>query len=248
MEPQREHETSYAQIYLDPELNHSSGYFLDGETSLAAAQQAKVDAILSGSRLSPGMRVLDAGCGWGATARAAARQYGVHVTGITLSGEQYDYACAREKDDPSEPGIEYRIQSWETFTEPVDRIICVNAFENFDDKEGFLHRSRELLPPGGVTKILTVTADRPMFRVMSKGEIERIGRSAGYTVQTSDSLTVHYARTLDHFAANLIQRREAAEAVVGADRLTGTIAYYRRCAQFLRSGLNNMYEFTLVAC
>ena len=37
------------------------------------------------SRLEPGMRLLDIGCGWGGLARFAAERYGVSVVGITVS-------------------------------------------------------------------------------------------------------------------------------------------------------------------
>ncbi|MFI5754005.1 class I SAM-dependent methyltransferase [Streptomyces sp. NPDC051569] len=232
---------------MDAELNHSSGYFLDGETSLDRAQRAKVDAILARCDLRPSMRVLDAGSGWGATARVAADRYGADVTGITLSGEQHRYACERQEASPTDPPIDFRIQRWEDFSEPVDRIICINAFENFENKRDFFSHCRSILPDGGIMVILTVTADRPMFRVISKEEIIERGRDAGFDVQVSDSLASHYIRTLECFVDNLEKRRKEAEAEVGKDRLDKMVAYYVKSAGFLRSGLNDMFEFTFVA-
>ena len=42
--------------------------------------------------LKPGMRVLDIGCGWGGLATAISKcSDNLHVTGITLSENQYAY-------------------------------------------------------------------------------------------------------------------------------------------------------------
>ncbi len=43
----------------------------------------------------PGDRVLEIGCGWGSFAIHAARNYGAHVTAVTISPAQYD--CATER-------------------------------------------------------------------------------------------------------------------------------------------------------
>jgi cyclopropane-fatty-acyl-phospholipid synthase len=243
-----EHETAYAEVYLDPELNHSSAYFLPGETSLARAQRAKIDAILTRCDVRPGMRLLDVGCGWGAAARVAAAGYGAEVVGLTISAEQYRYAVSRQRQAPGPgPVIDYRLHGWEHFGEPVDRIISINSFENFANKRDFLPHCRKLLTAGGMMTVLAVTADRPMFRVVSKREIIAGGEDAGFGVRVSGSLAPHYVRTLEHFVGNLRGRREQAEAVVGSARVDRHISYYSRCADFLRSGLNDMFEFTFLA-
>ena len=239
--------TAYVRYYMDAELNHSSGYFDDDDVSLDDAQQAKIRAILDGCHLRPGMKLLDVGCGWGAAARVAASEYGVNVTGITLDGGQLDYALERERSKAAASRIDFRLQRWEDFDEPVDRIICINAFENFADKHSFLPHCRALLPPGGVIVVLTVTADRPMFRVISKQEIIDSGDRAGFEVRVSDSLALHYIRTLECFIDRIRENWEEAVSLVGADRVDADIAFYSQSAVFLRRGFNDMFEFTLTA-
>ena len=58
--------------------------------SLADAQRAKFELVCTKLGLRPGMRLLDVGCGWGSLSIHAARDHGVHVTGITLSREQLE--------------------------------------------------------------------------------------------------------------------------------------------------------------
>ena len=48
--------------------------------------------------MKPGDRVLEIGCGWGALAECAAREFGATVTGVTLSSEQLAWAQKRLAD------------------------------------------------------------------------------------------------------------------------------------------------------
>lgn len=239
--------TEYAKLYMDTQLNHSSGYFTDADMSLDSAQRAKTDAVLRSCRIRPSMRLLDIGCGWGSTARAAADAYRAEVTGITLSGEQHAYAVARETGRPAGRRVDFRLQRWEEFGEPVDRIICVNAFETFENKDSFLPHCRALLPPGGVMVMLAVTAERPIFRVTPKGRVVTLGESAGFDVAVSDSLGAHYARTLELFVENLRRNRAEAVALAGEVEVDKQVAHYAQCAEFLRRGMNDMFEFVFTA-
>src|SRR5262249_16064454 len=74
---------------------------------------------------------------------------------------------------------------------------------DFDNKRGLLTHCRALLPESGKMVMVAVTADRPMFRVVSKDAILAEARSAGFTVEVSESLSAHYIRTLEHFMTNL---------------------------------------------
>src|SRR5688572_10845533 len=78
-------------LFLDPSMTYSCAKFDTPETSLADAQRAKIDLSLGKCELKPGMRLLDVGCGWGATALRAAEKYGARVTGLTLSQNQFNH-------------------------------------------------------------------------------------------------------------------------------------------------------------
>ncbi|MEZ4898679.1 MAG: cyclopropane fatty acyl phospholipid synthase [Saprospiraceae bacterium] len=77
--------------FLDPYNQYTCGYFKDTQ-DLNIAQEQKLDLICRKLQLQASDRVLDIGCGWGGFARYAAEHYGCHVTGITISDEQIDYA------------------------------------------------------------------------------------------------------------------------------------------------------------
>ena len=78
----------FYELWLDETLSYSCGYFKTEEDTLYQAQINKVDHILEKLHLEKGMRLLDIGCGWGFLLKRAAKKYGVHGVGITLSEEQ----------------------------------------------------------------------------------------------------------------------------------------------------------------
>ena len=51
-------------LMLDPYMQYSCGYWKEA-TTLATAQEAKLDMICRKLALEPGMSLLDIGCGWG---------------------------------------------------------------------------------------------------------------------------------------------------------------------------------------
>ena len=77
--------------FLDPYNQYTCGYFKETE-DLNIAQEQKLDLICKKLQLKPTDRVLDIGCGWGGFAKYAAEHYGCHVTGISISEEQINYA------------------------------------------------------------------------------------------------------------------------------------------------------------
>src|SRR5258705_12829572 len=77
---------------------YSCGYFETPEDELDAAQAAKLRHICRKLRLKPGQQLLDIGCGWGGLAIFAARNFGVKVTGVTLSTPQAELASARARE------------------------------------------------------------------------------------------------------------------------------------------------------
>lgn len=135
-------------LFLDPSMTYSCAYFEPAGISLAAAQQAKIDLSLDKCDLQPGHRLLDVGCGWGATIRRAVEQHGATAVGLTLSKAQA--ALARERLADLGDRAEVRLQGWEEFDEPVDRIVSIGAFEHFREERyaDFFAKMFRLLKPG----------------------------------------------------------------------------------------------------
>jgi cyclopropane-fatty-acyl-phospholipid synthase len=114
---------------LDPRMVYTCAYW-KGATTLAEAQEAKLDLICRKIGLKAGMRVLDIGCGWGSFAGYAAEKYGCSVVGVTISREQLRYAAERYQD----LDVEFRFQDYRELDEPFDRIVSIGMFEHVGPK------------------------------------------------------------------------------------------------------------------
>lgn len=147
----------FFRLWLDPTMTYSCAYFERDDMTLEEAQMAKVDLALGKLGLKPGMTLLDIGSGWGSTMRRAVEKYDVNVIGLTLSENQVAH-CERkfaEMDSPRTKQV--RLQGWEQFDEPVDRIVSLGAFEHFADGVGtyeryddFFKMCYHVLPDDGV--------------------------------------------------------------------------------------------------
>jgi cyclopropane-fatty-acyl-phospholipid synthase len=82
-------------LWLDRRMVYSCAYFPPGVNDIDAAQTAKLDLICRKLRLTPGDRLLDIGCGWGALVMYAAEHYGAIAHGVTLSTQQAALAQQR---------------------------------------------------------------------------------------------------------------------------------------------------------
>jgi cyclopropane-fatty-acyl-phospholipid synthase len=147
----------FFRLWLDPSMTYSCAYFERADMTLEEAQRAKVDLSLGKLGLQPGMTLLDIGCGWGSTMRRAIEKYDVNVIGLTLSENQlaHDKQKFAEMDSPRTKDV--RLQGWEQFDEPVDRIVSLGAFEHFADGLGTYERYADffkmcynVLPDDGV--------------------------------------------------------------------------------------------------
>lgn len=114
---------------LDPTMSYSCAYWHDANT-LEQAQINKLDMICRKLELKPGESLLDIGCGWGGLAEYAAKNYGVSVTGVTVSKEQQGLAQERCKGLP----ISIELMDYRNLTGQFDKIVSVGMFEHVGPK------------------------------------------------------------------------------------------------------------------
>jgi cyclopropane-fatty-acyl-phospholipid synthase len=262
-------------LFLDPTLTYSCAIFERPEATLEEAQYAKLDHALAKADIRPGMRVLDIGFGWGSCVRRAAEKYGAEVTGLTLSLAQHEFVSQslREK-PPSRGSAEIRIQGWEEFHEPVDRIVTIEVFEHFRRERytPFFQRCRELLPADGKMYLQTsvmydwrtlesrgvkITHEQILFaKFMGKyifpgGDlcepktVVQFAEKNGFSIEESGSLARHYVRTLDIWAANLQSRREEAIALTSPEVYDRYMHYLTGCAKYFRAGHIDVWWFLM---
>ncbi len=96
--------------------------------------------------------VLDAGCGIGGSAFYLARNFGCHVTGISLSQKQIDTAGRISKTLSLDHRLQFEVQDFTNTGYRANRFDVVWALESAGsapDKKAFLQEAHRLLKPGG---------------------------------------------------------------------------------------------------
>ncbi len=154
----------YAE-WLDPSMTYSSALFTSSADSLEQAQLRKIQRLCDALDLRPGMRLLEIGCGWGAFAEVAARDYGCTVVGITLSPSQLEFARARIERAGLADKVEFRLQDYRDVPEQFDRIASIEMFEAVGEKfwPDYFNTLRERLLPGGLAGLQTITIEDRLF-------------------------------------------------------------------------------------
>lgn len=143
----------FFEAMLDPQMQYSCAYFR-GTQDLVEAQNRKLDLICRKLGLTPGMRLLDIGCGWGGLAKYAANHHGCQVVGITISRGQYDYAKTFCRGLP----VEIRLQDYRDVSESFDRIVSVGMMEHvgYKNYRTYLKTVCRCLKEGGLFLCQTI--------------------------------------------------------------------------------------------
>ncbi|MEB3291805.1 MAG: methyltransferase domain-containing protein [Synechococcales bacterium] len=101
-------------------------------------------------RLPPGTTVLDVGCGIGGSSRILARDYGLSVTGVTISPQQVQRAQALT---PADVDAQFQVDDAMALSFPegsFDVVWSVEAGPHMPDKAGFARELLRVLKPGGI--------------------------------------------------------------------------------------------------
>jgi cyclopropane-fatty-acyl-phospholipid synthase len=265
----------FYRLFLDPSQTYSCAYFERDDMTLEEAQLAKIDLSLGKLGLQPGMTLLDVGCGWGATLRRAVEKYDVNVIGLTLSKNQAAHAQKSFDAMDSPRSKVARLQGWEQFHEPVDRIVSIGAFEHFgfDRYDNFFKMAYAALPSDGVMLLHTIVVPTveeieqrqikmtmklirfvkfimdeifPGGRLPSVAVVEDHATNAGFKVTRRQSLQLDFAKTLDFWAEALEAHRDEAIAIQSEEVYERYMKYLTGCADLFRNGNTDVCQFTLV--
>jgi len=256
----------YAE-WLDPSMTYSAAVFGSENDLLERGQANKYRRLAERLRLAPGQSVLEIGCGWGGFAELAAREYGAKVTAITVSKEQYDFACARMARAGLGEQVEVRLQDYRDVRGCFDRIASIEMFEAVGEQFWPLYFSKlgERLKPDGRAGLQIITIADRYFETYRRGTdfiqkyifpggmlpsptalARELGRAGLKAVETH-SYGQDYARTLE-----LWQRRFQAAwpriAEMGFDqRFKKMWEYYLAyCRAGFRVGFTDVVQLAVV--
>ena len=264
----------FFQLFTDPSVTYSCAYFPRDDMTMEEAQMAKLDMSLDKLGLQPGMTLLDVGCGWGSTMKRAMERYDVNVIGVTLSKNQHEYAQNVLAGVESERSYKVLLADWSEVTEPVDRIIIIEALEHFgfERYDDFFNFAYNLMPDDGVMMVhsicgltpaemkergvpLTFSFARfikfvlteifPGGRLPSVEKVTEHSTKAGFSVTRVQSLQSDFAKTLDMWADVLESRRDEAIAIQSEEVYERYMKFLRGTADGFRIGYVDINQFTL---
>jgi cyclopropane-fatty-acyl-phospholipid synthase len=248
-------------LFQDPTRKYSCAYFTGPNTTLSEAQIADVDLNLDKLDLKPGMTLLEVGCGWGLTLQRAMEKYDVNVIGLTLSKNQQAYCQQLLSGIDTDRTFDVRLEGWEQFHSPVDRIVSIEAFEHFgfERYDDFFKTCFEILPEDGRMTIQSSVGYHPMEmaangtkltfelarfikfmiteifpggRIPSTKMMVEHGEKAGFVVPETMSLRTHYIKTLGMWADALERNKEAAIAVTDQENYDRYMRYLKGCQYY----------------
>ena len=221
---------AFYELWLDGTMNYSSAIFETPDTSMKDAQHAKVRRALRMAQVKPGDRVLEIGCGWGALAEKACREFDASVVGVTLSTEQLEWANRRMQREGIFEKADLRLQDYRdigktTPDAPFDAICSIEMVEAVGREywPEYFQTVHRLLKPGGHACIQSIVIADDLFEryltstdfiqqyVFPGGclpcpkEFRAQATAAGFEVVDEFSFGQDYARTLqlwrEQFAA-----------------------------------------------
>jgi cyclopropane-fatty-acyl-phospholipid synthase len=264
----------FYRLWLDPSMNYSAAWFEGRDAvsvTLQDAQHAKMRRALREAGVRPGSRVLEIGCGWGALAEIAIREFGAHVKGVTLSREQLAWAQERMQrsgfGDCADLSLQdYRDLPAEHAAEPFDAIVSIEMFEAVGREywSGYFDTLQRCLKPGGRACIQSITIRDDLFErylkstdfiqqyifpgglLPSRSAFEAEAQRAGFVIENRLAFGPDYAETLRRWRANFL-RHERSVLKQGFDTRFMRIweFYLAYCEAAFDSGNTDVLQFTL---
>ncbi len=253
-------------LWLGKGMVYSCAYFSRPEDDLDTAQTQKLDYICRKLRLQPGERLLDIGCGWGGLVIHAARKYGVHALGITLSRNQLELATERIRQAGLSERCEVRLLDYRDLNQPAafDKLVSVGMMEHVGGAKlpEYFENALRLLRPGGVflNHAIARAGDRPKpeqptftdVYVFPDGELVPIGETlsaaekTGFEVRDVENLREHYVLTLRDWLHGLEDHADEARRLAGETNYRIWRLYLAGSAHYFKTRKLDVYQTLLV--
>lgn len=219
----------FYRLFLDEGMQYSCAYFLSDDDTLEQAQRNKLRLLAAKLDLSPGLRVLDIGCGWGELALYLAAVSDVEVVGVTLSKEQYERAQSRAQSAGMGDRVRFELKDYREVAGRFDRIVSVGMFEHVgvhhygeffakindlldDDGIALIHSIGHMSPPGTASPWLRKYIFPGAYSPALSEVFDAVERNSLW-VTDLEILRLHYAQTLAHWIQRFETNRDKIEAM-----------------------------------
>jgi cyclopropane-fatty-acyl-phospholipid synthase len=233
-------------LWLDPSMMYSGARW-EGVDTLEQAQVAKNDALCRKLHLKPTDRVLEIGTGWGAWSMHAAKHYGCHVTTLTISQQQYDFATQRIADAGLSDRIDVRMQDYRDLTGQFDKIVSIEMLEAVGHEflAEYATVCDRVLKPDGLIALQFITCADTRYQQLRKGvdfiqkhifpgslllSVNRLNalftQKGNFLLHNFEDLGRDYARTLKNWRHTFEAKLAEVKSLGFDDRFIRKWSYY----------------------
>jgi tocopherol O-methyltransferase len=204
--------TPYYHALWGEHIHH--GYWIRGNESRPAAQVQLVEHLAKTARIPSGCKVLDVGCGVGASSIYLAHRYQAQVTGITISPVQLEMASRAASRHKTSAKFLLMDAENMTFNDGFDVLWSIESISHYQDVPRFFASSTKLLKPTGTialidwfqrhnlteaehAKFIAPIEKSMLVKLHTMGDYCGWMRKSGLHVTTCEVLNKQCARTWD---------------------------------------------------
>ncbi|CAN5119630.1 cyclopropane-fatty-acyl-phospholipid synthase family protein [soil metagenome] len=252
---------AFYERWLDPSMTYSSALWTRPDMSLEAAQREKYATLAASIGLEAHHTLLEIGCGWGGFAEYAAREIGCHVTGLTISPSQHDFAVQRMARAGLSDKVDIRLTDYRDVTDTFDRVVSIEMFEAVGEKwwPTYFQVLRDRLKAGGQAGLQIITIRDDLFEdyrsrvdfiqkyvfpgglLPSEAVLKNVIEPHGLQIQATKRFGQDYARTLHLWAKGFSSVASGMNTVFDRQWLF----YLAYCEAGFATGRTNVVQLTL---
>ena len=251
----------FYNCWLDKTMTYSSALFNNKNISLESAQANKYKNLIKLAKINKNNKVLEIGCGWGGFTDYISKNVGSHITGITISKNQYEYVTNLKQKNVSIKFLDYR-----KVQEKYDKIVSIEMFEAVGKKNWniFFKVLNRSLKKNGLAALQIITINEKLYRSYSlnkdfiqkyifpggmlptKKIINNLANNNNLSITFEKTLGKDYAKTLHIWRKNFISKWKTLENM-GYKRDFKRLweFYLTYCEEGFKAETINVYQFLL---
>jgi tocopherol O-methyltransferase len=167
------------------------GYWIRGDESKETAQLQLIEHLAQAAGIERGAKILDVGCGFGASSIYLARKYGAEATGITISRVQVE--MANKAAAAGGVGAKFLFMDAEamTFDDSFDVVWSVESISHYQDIPKFFASAANLLKPGATLAITDWFKKKNLTPREHKKFLHNLEHGMMVELQTMDDYAAH---------------------------------------------------------